>query len=217
MPLNDQAGTSTRARLPRDERRAMLLQAALSAFSAQGYHATAMDEIAERAGVSKPVLYQHFDSKLELYLAIANQVRAHVVDTVEAALTSTTDNDERIEAAINAYFEFVDRPESGYTLVMASDMGGDPAVAEILEQVQTACAEAVGRIFQEQTDLGWAECVFLGAGLVGQVQAAARHWYDSDSGLPRDEAVALVRRVIWRGIGAVPQTDKGTSPAAEGG
>ncbi len=58
------------ARLPRDERRAQLLVAALEVFTAAGYHSAAMDEIADRANVSKPVLYQHFPSKLDLYLAV---------------------------------------------------------------------------------------------------------------------------------------------------
>jgi AcrR family transcriptional regulator len=62
--------SDTKARLPRDERRAQLLTAALEVFTSAGYHAAAMDEIADRAGVSKPVLYQHFPSKLDLYLAV---------------------------------------------------------------------------------------------------------------------------------------------------
>ncbi len=60
-------------RMPRTERRAQLLDAAQSVFVARGYHAAAMDEIADRAGVSKPVLYQHFPGKLELYLALLDQ------------------------------------------------------------------------------------------------------------------------------------------------
>ena len=61
-------------RLPRRERRAQLLSSALEVFVAQGYHAAAMDDIAERAGVSKPVLYQHFPGKLELYLALLDDL-----------------------------------------------------------------------------------------------------------------------------------------------
>ena len=60
-------------RLPRPARRLQLLGAARDVFVAQGYHAAAMDEIAERAGVSKPVLYQHFPGKLELYLALLDE------------------------------------------------------------------------------------------------------------------------------------------------
>ena len=68
------------ARMPRRERRAQLLESALEVFVAQGYHAAAMDDIAERAGVSKPVLYQHFPGKLELYLALLDVSCDDVID-----------------------------------------------------------------------------------------------------------------------------------------
>src|SRR5690606_15493225 len=58
------------ARLPRAARREQLLATAQEVFVESGYHATSMDDIADRAGVSKPVLYQHFDGKLELYLGL---------------------------------------------------------------------------------------------------------------------------------------------------
>jgi len=73
-------------RLPRHERRRQLLDAALEVFVTQGYHAAAMDEIAERAGVSKPVLYQHFPGKLELYLALLDESVGTLVDTMRDAL-----------------------------------------------------------------------------------------------------------------------------------
>src|SRR6266481_6991561 len=86
------------SRLPRHERRRQLLDAALEVFVSQGYHAAAMDEIAERAGVSKPVLYQHFPGKLELYLALLDESVAELVGAVSAALASTADNSERVPA-----------------------------------------------------------------------------------------------------------------------
>ena len=67
-------------RLPRKARRAQLLDSALEVFVAQGYHAAAMDDIAERAGVSKPVLYQHFPGKMELYLALLEQSSDRIID-----------------------------------------------------------------------------------------------------------------------------------------
>ncbi|MFX0538288.1 TetR/AcrR family transcriptional regulator [Ornithinimicrobium sp. Y1847] len=200
-----------RVRLPRDERRALLLDAALDAFSQQGYHATAMDDIAERAGVSKPVLYQHFDSKLALYLAIAVRVRDEIVSTIENALASTTDNSEKMAATLAAFFEFIDRPRSGYPLILASDMGGEPAVAQVLAETQLGCAEAVGRLLQEQTDLGREECVMLGMALVGQVQAVAVHWLESGSTMPRQHAVDLVVTLAWRGIAAMPRVGVGSA------
>src|ERR1700719_1222753 len=96
-------------RLPRHERRRQLLDAALEVFVTQGYHAAAMDEIAERAGVSKPVLYQHFPGKLDLYLALLDESVAALTDTVRAALASTTDNKQRVSATFTAFFDFVGR------------------------------------------------------------------------------------------------------------
>lgn len=201
------SGNDGRLRLPRDERRALLLEAALAGFSEKGYHATAMDDIAERAGVSKPVLYQHFDSKLELYLALARRVCDDLVEIIEGALASTTDNGERIAACLHGFFGLVDRPGSGYQLVFDSDMGGEPAVAELLDQARNRCAEAIGRVVQDQTTLCWAECVLLGTSLVGMAQSAARHWVVSGSGLPREEAADLVMTLVWRGMGYLPQAD----------
>src|SRR6202022_2164976 len=81
-------------RLPRHERRRQLLDAALEVFVSQGYNAAAMDEIAERAGVSKPVLYQHFPGKLELYLALLDESVDTLVETVRDALRSNPDQVE---------------------------------------------------------------------------------------------------------------------------
>src|SRR5947199_10788492 len=94
-------------RLPKPARRRQLLAAAQEVFVAQGYHAAAMDEIAERAGVSKPVLYQHFPGKLELYLALLDTHCDALVEKVRAAMTATSDNKDRVAGANQAYFEFV--------------------------------------------------------------------------------------------------------------
>ena len=83
-------------RLPRSARRAQLLEAAQAVFVESGYHAAAMDEIAERAGVSKPVLYQHFPGKLDLYLALLDQHRGDLEQLVREALASTSDNKQRV-------------------------------------------------------------------------------------------------------------------------
>src|SRR5579875_2848546 len=95
------------ARLPRSARRKQLLAAAQEVFVANGYHAAAMDDIAERAGVSKPVLYQHFPGKLELYLALLDTQAAALGDAFVAAQAGTTDNEQRIHGVLSAYFEFV--------------------------------------------------------------------------------------------------------------
>ena len=102
-PAGTLATRSRSTRLPRSARRAQLLDAALEIFVVNGYHAAAMDEIAERAGVSKPVLYQHFPGKMELYLALLDQSCDSVVEAVRRALASTDDNKARVAATVAAF------------------------------------------------------------------------------------------------------------------
>src|SRR6201992_600539 len=94
-------------RLPRGERRAQLLDSALGVFVAQGYHAAAMDDIADRAGVSKPVLYQHFPGKLDLYLALLDASCDTIIANTRAALESTHDNKQRVQATIDVFYDYV--------------------------------------------------------------------------------------------------------------
>ena len=117
------------ARLPRDERRAQLLSAAQEVFVANGYHGAAMDEIAETAHVSKPVLYQHFPSKRELYLALLESHLASLTDLMLGALNSTTDNNERVQAVMRAYFRFIASDDQAHRLVFESDLINDPTSA----------------------------------------------------------------------------------------
>ena len=89
-------------RMPRSERRAQLLDAAQAVFVQSGYHAAAMDEIADRAGVSKPVLYQHFPGKLDLYLALLDKHCDTLESLVRAALEVGGDNEVRVERTVAA-------------------------------------------------------------------------------------------------------------------
>src|SRR5881409_2528956 len=88
------------SRLPRGARRKQLLAAAQDVFVAQGFHAAAMDDIADRAGVSKPVLYQHFPGKRELYLALLEQQVDELTDRVRQAMAGTDNNRARVDGAV---------------------------------------------------------------------------------------------------------------------
>src|SRR5436309_15081569 len=110
------------SRLPRQARRRQLLGAAQEVFVAQGYHAAAMDDIADRAGVSKPVLYQHFPGKRELYLALLEQHVDELAERVAGAMAGTEDNRTRVVGAVGAYFDFVDTEGEAFRLVFESDL-----------------------------------------------------------------------------------------------
>jgi AcrR family transcriptional regulator len=198
------------ARLPRSARRAQLLGAAQEVFVANGYHAAAMDEIADRAGVSKPVLYQHFPGKLDLYLAILDQHIDELLEAVEAGLASTTDNKLRVAATIAAYFEFVDREDAPFRLVFESDLTNDAAVRQRVDRVERLCAQAIAEVIGEDTGLPQAESELLGMALAGMAQVTARYWLQTGRIIPRREAERLAAQLSWRGIGGFPKSeDKG--------
>lgn len=201
-----EARTDNKARLPRDERRAQLLSAALEVFTAAGYHSAAMDEIADRASVSKPVLYQHFPSKLELYLAVLDLHIDSLVFQIQKAIASTPENSNRVTATVEAYFAFIDSEGEAFRLLFESDMSVEPAVRERLNRMTYDCAAAVSAVISIDTGLPQEAAMLLGVGLIGSAQVTARHWLERDSKLTRDQATNLVSNVIWRGISGFPRT-----------
>jgi len=201
-------------RLPRQARRRQLLEAALEVFVARGYHAAAMDEIAERAGVSKPVLYQHFPGKQELYLALLDESVEALIETVRGALRSTTDNRQRVTATFRAYFEFVGARSGTFRLVFESDYANDPGVREKLGRADRKCAEMVSQVIKSDTGLSDEEAHLLSIGLVGMAQVTARYWLATLGTIPRDAAEQLVARLAWRGISGWPRTTD-TVPATD--
>jgi AcrR family transcriptional regulator len=207
------------ARLPRSARRRQLLRAAQEVFVAQGYHAAAMDDIAERAGVSKPVLYQHFPGKLELYLALLDEHADNLVSRVREALSSTTDNKARVERCVAAYFDFVSAENGGtqgaFRLVFESDLRNDPLVAGRVERMHADCAEAVAETIAKDTGSSRAEAYLLSIGMMGLAEVAARYWLQSPAPIDRDDAVRLLGNLTWRGISGFPRTDDhAVSPTA---
>jgi AcrR family transcriptional regulator len=193
-------------RLPRLARRRQLLDAALEVFVARGYHAAAMDEIAERAGVSKPVLYQHFPGKQELYLALLDESVERLIDGLRTALRSNADNRERVNATFAAYFGYVAEHSGTFRLVFESDFTSEPAVRERLEAANRVCADMISQVIKEDAGLGEDEAHLLSIGLLGMAQVSARHWLGTVGSIPREAAEQLVARLAWRGISGWPRT-----------
>jgi AcrR family transcriptional regulator len=213
QPLGDRTLTATSDtrprgnRLPRHERRRQLLDAALELFVARGYHAAAMDEIAERAGVSKPVLYQHFPGKLELYLALLDESVDTLVEKVRDALKSNPENKQRVAATFGAYFEYVGGQGQAYRLVFESDLGNEPAVRARLDRGQRECAAMVSQVVREDAGISDDEAHLLSVGMVGMAQVTARYWLTSRDRIPREAAEQLVARLAWRGISGWPRSE----------
>ncbi len=196
--------------MPRRERRAQLMASALEVFVEHGYHAAAMDDIADRAGVSKPVLYQHFPGKLDLYLALLDASCDTIIDNCREALASTTDNNLRVQAAMLAFFDYV-ADTGAFRLVFESDLTSEPAVREHVDRVTTECATMIAEVIHEDTGLPDEASRLLAVSLVGMAQVSARFWLAeagvSSGAIPLKDAAALVSGLAWRGIRGYPLND----------
>ena len=208
--MGDFAATTTRksarrsGRLPRGERREQLIEAASDIFVDRGYHAAGMDEIAEQAGVSKPVLYQHFSSKLDLYLAVLQQHVDILVAGVRQALRTTTDNRQRLRAAVQAFFDFIEHDSQGYRLIFENDYISEPQVAAQVKVATEACTDAVFDLISRDSGLEAHRARMIAVGLVGISVDCARYWLDSDRPVTKEDAVEGTVAFAWGGLSHVP-------------
>ncbi len=207
MITTSQTTRPASTRLPRPARRRQLLGAAREVFVAQGFHAAAMDEIAERAGVSKPVLYQHFPGKLDLYLALLDESVAELVGAVSQALASTTDNAERVPATFRAFFDYVSGAGGAFRLVFESDLSNEPAVRARLDRAVFECAEMVSEFIRSDAGVSDDEADLLGIALVGMAQVSSRYWLSTERAIEKDTAEDLLSKLAWRGISGWPLAD----------
>src|SRR4030088_2423479 len=114
-PLPHSRPTATR--LPAPRRRRQLLDVAVEVFAERGFHGTSMDDVADADGVTKPVLYQHFSSKRQLYLELLDDVGSRLVAAVTGAVDGASGPRQQVEAGFGAYFRFVAQATSGFRLL----------------------------------------------------------------------------------------------------
>jgi AcrR family transcriptional regulator len=193
-------------RLPRDERRGQLLIAASEVFVDRGYHAAGMDEIADRAGVSKPVLYQHFSSKLELYLAVLQRHVDNLVSGVRQALRTTTDNRQRLRAAVAAFFDFIEHDGQGYRLIFENDYVTEPQVSAQVRVATESCTDAVFELISSDSGLEAHRARMIAVGLVSTSVDCARYWLNNNRPISKDDAVEGTVQFAWGGLSHVPLT-----------
>ena len=198
-------------RMPRAQRRAQLLDAALNVFVSKGYHSAAMEDIADEAGVSKPVLYQHFPGKLDLYLALLDNQCDHLETLVLEALNSSDDHEERVYATVRAFFNFVADEGGSFRLIYESDLTNDPQVRHRLDALEAQLGEAIAQRIIQDTPLPQELAEMLGLAMSGAAQVMARTWLAHGAHFPKEVAAQAAGHLAWRGIGSFPVNRMGTA------
>ena len=129
------------SRLPAAERREQLLDVAREVFARHGFHETSMNDVAEAAGVTKPVLYQHFGSKRDLYLELLTDVGGQLLEAIGAATGGAAGPRQQVESGFAAYFRFVSEHPNAFRVLFGSGSRRDRQFAETVRQVETSIAD----------------------------------------------------------------------------
>ena len=189
-------------RLPADQRRQQLLDVARDRFSQQGFHATSMDEIAEAAGVTKPVLYQHFPSKRALYVELLEETGRQLLGLLAEATSRAATGRERVELGFRAYFRFAIGDRASFRLLFGTSIRSDPEFARIVEEILDAVVETVSTLIEipgsdEQR-------VILANALLGMAEAVGRRaLQESQRGVDGDTLAQWIAEFAWFGLRGV--------------
>ena len=190
-------------RLPAARRKRQLLDVALERFASRGFHATSMEEIADAAGVTKPVLYQHFRSKRTLYLELLDDMGSQLMEEIGKATAAADGPRLQVEAGMAAYVRFMtDRPQA-FPLLFGSGARRDPEFADAVRRVEDAIADAVAALIEADVDAVHRRV--LAAAIVGMAEGVLRHWIADAPDVDPDLLVRQMAELAWAGLRGVRQ------------
>lgn len=177
-------------------------------FAEDGYHGAGMEKIAQRAGVTKPVLYQHFEGKKELYLALLDSDMTRLLAQVQAAIQGAAGH-VRIQKGLASYFDYIERNGDSFRLLFRETLGADPEFREAIDRFHDAAASTIGAIIAEETGKPLAHSELLARGLMGMAEAAASWWMEGKQHIDKAELVGDLTELAWRGLAGLPLRKEG--------
>lgn len=194
--------------MPAAARRSQLLDVALERFAAGGFHETSMEEIAEAAGVTKPVLYQHFESKQQLFAQLLANEGRRLLEDVESRAAAEENPYRKVLAGFRAYFEFVCKRTSAFQLLFGSGARLADEFTDYVRDLEEGIASVIARFIDADIEQGHRE--LLGHAIVGLGEVAGRRWVATSGGEeldPHDAERMAVRLadLVWAGLRGLPR------------
>ncbi|MET0144465.1 MAG: TetR/AcrR family transcriptional regulator [Ilumatobacteraceae bacterium] len=189
------------ARLTATARREQVLQVALEVFARAGYHGTSMNDVADAAGVTKPVLYQHFESKRELYQALLDEVGARMLHAIVLATADAPDGRSKTELGFRAYFRWVADDHAAFMLLYGSGSRRDEEFAQAVRRVTAGMALAIAPLIA--ADIDHEHRMTLAHALVGLAEGASRRLVERGEEFDPDELARQVGDLAWAGLRGV--------------
>ena len=199
---------TVRKRLTAEERRAVIVAAALAVFSRRGYHLSSIDDIAREAGVSKALIYEHFASKQELYADLLERNAGELFERVATAVADVEveAGASRLATGLDAFFAFVEDRRDAWRILFRD--AADPETAAVLDRIVGQITAVVAALIaqdpgvhsRDEDEARREEGIHLLAQmLVGSVQSIANWWADHQD-VPRERLVEMVMDFTWLGL-----------------
>ncbi len=188
-------------RLSADARREQILDVAIEVFGRAGFHGASMNDIADAAGVTKPVLYQHFDSKADLYGAILDEVGTRLLSAITKATADATDGREQTERGFQAYFRWVAQRHHEFMLLFGGSARHAEEFDDRIRRITDDAAAAIAPLIA--VDIGAEHRTTLAHALVGLAEGASRRLVGLGQAFDPDEIAGEVSALAWAGLRAV--------------
>lgn len=181
-------------------RRDQFIDIAQRVFAGRGYHGVTMQMVSESAGITKPVLYQYFSGKLELYLAVVQRYLDQLSTAVRETLAAPLSDYDTVHGTVTAFFDVVDRDTSGtHLLIFDSAVPSEPSVRWRVQSAKADCTSMVAATLHRCGEIPW-RTHLLAAWLVGAGIAAAGQWHRTGRPIPKHQAVETTTQLCWAGL-----------------
>jgi AcrR family transcriptional regulator len=192
-------------RLTASARRAQLIEIGREVFAERGYGATSVEEIAARANVSKPILYDHFGGKEGLYAVVVDRELEHIVSRITEAVASGSPR-ARLEQATHAYLTYVQERPLGFAVLLRDaplqqHSGEMPALMYDL-------ADRIGDVFTDQfRNAGYdpESAPIYAHALVGMVAFVGQWWTESSKPTSVETVASHIAALAWMGLRHLPK------------
>ncbi len=188
-------------RLSANARREQILDVALQVFAANGFHGASMNDVADAVGVTKPVLYQHFDSKRDLYQALIDEVGNRLLASITKATAEATDGKSQTELGYRAYFRWVSDDHDAFRFLFGSGTRRDDEFNAAVQRITAEAAKAVAPLIA--VDIDERHRTTLAHALVGLAEGASRLLVERGDEFDPDAIAQEVADLAWAGLRAV--------------
>ena len=192
-------------RLSAPARREQILDVSVQVFARRGFHSTSMNDVAEAAGVTKPVLYQHFDSKQDLYLALLDEAGNRLRNAVAKGVNTAGTGKEQTELGFKAYFRWVADDHDAFLLLFGSRANRDEASTVAIRRITAEAATAIAPLIA--ADLDDEHQRTLAQGLVGLAEGVSRHLVERGDSFDPEVLGQQIADLAWAGLRAVHRND----------